>query len=298
MVVRLIDAPWSIIRSMSKRNLVEAIKLSDGRVIAAEVVVTAPPLIDKVSNVEIAAGFGADVIILNFYDVRKKVIEGLPPEINSIKKLRDFIGRPVGLNLEPVKPDRAKMLGYTEGRLASVENAEIAVNDGADFIIITANPMAGVTFRDIIKAVKEISDAVGDRVVLLAGKMHLAGIYGEQLSKEIIEELAKSGADGIIIPAPGTVPGITTDIARKFVEQAHNTDLLVMSCIGTSQEGADAETIKRIALMSKMSGADIHHIGDSGYRPGVAMPENIIALGVTIRGKRHTYRRIAQSIYR
>ncbi|MPM90657.1 hypothetical protein SDC9_137779 [bioreactor metagenome] len=46
-----------------------------------------------------------------------------------------------------------------------------------------------------------------------------------------------------------------------------------------------------------MAGADIQHIGDCGTF-GIALPENIMALSVTIRGIRHTYRRMAQSILR
>ena len=55
--------------------------------------------------------------------------------------------------------------------------------------------------------------------------------------------------------------------------------------------------IRQIALMCKMAGADIHHIGDSGYM-GMALPENITAYSVAIRGKRHTYRRMAMSLVR
>lgn len=53
--------------------------------------------------------------------------------------------------------------------------------------------------------------------------------------------------------------------------------------------------IRKIALASKVCGCDIHHIGDSGYRMGVAVPENILELSITVRGVRHTYRRIAAS---
>ncbi len=298
MIPRLLDASWSEIRSMSKDDLVESIRLSEGRVIAAEVVVTAPSLIDKVSNVEIAASFGADIIILNFYDVREKRIVNLPTEISNLSKLRDFVGRLIGVNLEPVKKDVAKELGYSEGRLATVENAQMAVEDGADILVITANPMAKVTFREILAALREIRENVGDSVMILAGKMHLAGVYGEQLTGDIIHEFARNGADGILIPAPGTIPGTTIEFGKEIVDKAHEENLLVMSCIGNSQEGSDEETIKRIAFLGKMIGADIHHIGDSGYRSSVAQPENIMAYSIVIRGKRHTFRRIAQSILR
>ena len=70
-----------------------------------------------------------------------------------------------------------------------------------------------------------------------------------------------------------------------------------MTAIGTSQEGADESTVRQIALMCKMCGTDLHHIGDSGY-VGMALPENILAYSIAIRGKRHTYTRIASSINR
>ena len=67
-----------------------------------------------------------------------------------------------------------------------------------------------------------------------------------------------------------------------------------MTCIGTSQEGSDTGTIRRIVLECKMAGTDIHHIGDSGYM-GMALAENIFAYSVAIRGVRHTYRRMASA---
>ena len=70
-----------------------------------------------------------------------------------------------------------------------------------------------------------------------------------------------------------------------------------MTTVGTSQEGADEQTIREIALQAKMAGTDLHHIGDAGY-PGIAVPENIISYSVAIRGRRHTYRRMARSINR
>ena len=85
--------------------------------------------------------------------------------------------------------------------------------------------------------------------------------------------------------------------AAELIKTAHEKGVLAMTTIGTSQEGADEATIRQIALMSKMAGADIHHIGDSGYM-GMALPENITAYSVAIRGKRHTYRRMAMSLVR
>ena len=63
------------------------------------------------------------------------------------------------------------------------------------------------------------------------------------------------------------------------------------------ESGADVATIRQIALMCKMAGADIHHIGDTGV-PGMALPQNIMAYSIAIRGERHTYHKMAQSVNR
>ena len=68
----------------------------------------------------------------------------------------------------------------------------------------------------------------------------------------------------------------------------HSRGKLALTAIGTSQEGADVATIRQIALMCKMAGADIHHIGDTGV-PGMALPQNIMAYSIAIRGERHNY---------
>jgi len=99
------------------------------------------------------------------------------------------------------------------------------------------------------------------------------------------------------MPAPGTVPGVTVEMVRELVSYAHSLGCLTITAIGTSQEGADVATIRQIALMAKMTGTDIHHLGDAGYG-GMSLPENIQAYSVAIRGIRHTYRRMAASVNR
>ena len=49
--------------------------------------------------------------------------------------------------------------------------------------------------------------------------------------------------------------------------------------------------------MAKMTGTDVHHLGDCGLF-GIALPENLMAYSITIRGRRHTYRRMAMSLLR
>ena len=101
------------------------------------------------------------------------------------------------------------------------------------------------------------------------------------MTKEDIQAFAEAGADIILMPAPGTVPGLTLEYIKELVGYAHSLGCLTITAIGTSQEGADVATIRQIALMCKMAGTDIHHLGDSGYG-GMALPENLQAYSVEV----------------
>ena len=224
----------------------------------------------------------------------------------TVREVKRLTGRMVGINLEPVEESYASdnketLWEMSAGRYATVENAIQAQKMGVDLIVLTGNPGNGVSNPAIISSLKAISEAVGEKIMLAAGKMHASGIIGEGgeniITKEDIRQFAEAGADIILLPAPGTVPGITTEYVRKLISYAHSLKKLTITSIGTSQEGADTDTIKRIALECKMAGTDIHHIGDSGY-VGMALPENIMAYGTVIRGIRHQYHRMAQSIRR
>jgi hypothetical protein len=305
---RLIDCNYSDIQRMDAGNLMQAIRYSEGRVIASEIIASAQPLVDKVSNVELAAAFGADILVLNLYDVNEPRINGMPPRDGSqdsnlsfgqvfdgqgrtLRDVREWTGRPVAVNLEPVEYSHA---GASEGRLATARNAEKAVNQGANLILVTGNPGSGVTMAAISRALKEMKAATGDSVITFAGRIHAAGTGEPVVAEKDIQLLADAGADGVILPAPGTVPGITLDISYSLVNAVHQAGLLAWNGIGTSQEGAQEQVIEQIAMMSKMSGADVHHIGDSGMF-GIAPPKNIYAYSLAIRGRRHTWHRMASS---
>ncbi len=307
MVKRLLDCYASELSSLRGRDLVESIRLSEGRVVAAEVIATAPPLLDGISNAELAAAMGADLVLLNFYDVTQPQVTGLPskgdragwarfaPGIGATPaEVQRLTGRLVGLNLEPIENPEAIT---TTGRLASPENALAAFEQGAAFLVITGNPGTGVTTQGIARSVDAIRKQVGDRLVLLAGKMHAAGTHEGLVTLGNIDALAGAGADGLVLPCPGTVPDLTVEAARAIVHAAHAQGLIVMNTIGTSQEGASVTVIEQLALWSKMTGADIHHLGDAGYI-GIAVPENIMAFSIALRGRRHTWRRMAASILR
>ncbi|MBP3685112.1 MAG: haloacid dehalogenase-like hydrolase [Oscillospiraceae bacterium] len=306
---RILDCQSSDFAKMSRDELLAAIAGSEGRTIACETIGAIMPMLGDITNAEFAAAMGADILLLNMFDVQKPHIQGLPktePDL-VIRKLKELTGRPIGINLEPVEqvlssedPDE-NMWAMTNGRKATMENAEKAVALGVDFILLTGNPGIGVTNEAIEQTLKRYKQAFGDKIILAAGKMHASGILTEGaekiITKEDISAFADAGADIILLPAPGTVPGITMEYVKELVNHAHSLGCLTITAIGTSQEGADIATIRQIALMCKMTGTDIHHLGDAGYG-GMALPENIQAYSIAVRGIRHTYRRMAGSVNR
>jgi len=123
---RIFELTMKDIERMDKNTLIETIKTSEGRTVMAETIVTVPPLIYGVSNMELAATFGSDMITLNFFDFQKPFIFGIddieinfsagPSEVQKIveiasknaedfdyiKRLKKIVGRFIGVNIEPV----------------------------------------------------------------------------------------------------------------------------------------------------------------------------------------------------
>lgn len=307
MAKRILNCTASELASYTARELLEAIAGSEGRVLAGECIGITQPLLTDITNAEVVASMGADIVLLNMFDVKKPVIQALPAvePMETVREIKRLTGRMVGINLEPVEDGENEnddtLWQMTEGRMATASNALLAAQMGVDMVLLTGNPGNGVSNRAIVDSLKAIRSAVGDRMILAAGKMHASGVITEAaeniITKEDIRAFRDAGADVILMPAPGTVPGITMEYVRELVAFSHSLGALTITSIGTSQEGSDTATIRQIALMCKMAGTDIHHIGDSGY-VGMALPENIMAYSVAIRGIRHTYRRMAQSINR
>ena len=302
---RILDCKASDFLAADPKELLQSIAASEGRVVACETIGAIQPMLGEITNAEFAAAMGADILLLNMFDVQNPVIRGLPqcaPE-DTIRVLKKLTGRPIGINLEPVEQvvEVDEMWAMTEGRKATVANAHRAADMGVNFILLTGNPGVGVTNEAILQTLRAYKREIGDRIILAAGKMHASGVVGEGAEKIITREdiaaFAEAGADIILMPAPGTVPGITMEYIRGLVSFAHSLGCLTITAIGTSQEGADTATIRQIALMAKMAGTDIHHLGDTGYG-GMALPENIQAYSIAIRGIRHTYRRMAASVNR
>ncbi|NGQ96982.1 haloacid dehalogenase-like hydrolase [Brevibacillus sp. SYP-B805] len=303
---RLLDCTASDFRNMTGKELKQSIKAAEGRVLLAEVISACTPLYPAVTNAEMAAAFGADLILLNFFDVFHPAVEGLSVEDPDqvVTTLKAYTGRPIGLNLEPVDlqaKQAEELVTLPQGRIASEATFREAKRLGFDFVCLTGNPKTGVTNAEIAKAIRTARQSMGEETLIIAGKMHGAGVEGEA-GEEIVGEsdivrFIEAGADVILLPSPGTIPGITLEASKRLVNLVRKHGALSLLATGTSQEGADEATIRQIALFSKMAGADMYHIGDAGVA-GMAIPENIMQYSIVIRGKRHTYVRMAASILR
>lgn len=309
MVKRLISANSSDMLKMNGEELKQSIKASEGRVVLSENVVVHEPL-DGITTSEMAAAFGADMILLNVFDVFNPLVLGLYEgegtlitakvhnDGKTVKRLQKLVGRPIGVNLEPVDPD-AKMLEdrltIPEGRMASKKTLKEAEKLGFNFVVLTGNPGTGVTNEQIAKNIVTAKKVFSGLVI--AGKMHGAGVDEVVVSEESVEQFLKAGADVILVPAVGTVPGFDEAELKKIVQQVHKSGALVMSTIGTSQEGSGHNFIENIAIKNKICGVDIQHIGDAAW--GIQSPiENIFALSKAIRGERHAIVRMSRSINR
>ena len=313
---RIFELTTKDIETLSKKELKEIISLSEGRTVVSETIISYTPYIREVSNVELAASFGADMITLNTFNFNAPFIWGIHPEIDAlqnigtlakkieaqieanladkdyIRKIRQLVGRLIGVNLEPVPAGSTYEPGYCLTR----ENLERAKAYGFDYVVITGNPNTGITHETICEGIRLAKEVLGDDTLIIAGKMHGAG-SGNLYDVACVRDFVECGADIVLFPAPGTVPGFDLELAKQMVNAIHEAKGLAMTTIGTSQEGSSESVIEQIALLAKMAGADLQHIGDCGTF-GMALPENIKKLSVTIRGIRHTYRRMAQSILR
>ncbi len=292
---RLLSCFTSDFNKMSGQDLKNAIKASEGRTVLSENIAGRRSVTGDVTNSELARAFGADLILLNGIDVYNPVIDALPESDEPIKLVKKLTGRPIGLNLEPVdlKADMMEEIEIIpEGRICSEATLKKIEKMGFDFVCLTGNPGTGVTNSQIAEGIKLAKKHFSGMVI--AGKMHSAGVDEPVANLDVVKEFIESGADVIMLPAVGTVPGFTQGEMEKAVKYIKENGALSMSAIGTSQESSTRETIRQIAIMNKIAGVDIQHIGDAGYS-GVANFENIMELSIAIRGVRHTVRMIAAS---
>lgn len=126
----------------------------------------------------------------------------------------------MGINLEPLSQDKLKTTQLSKGRIANKDTAKRALELGVDYIVLTGNPSSGVDNQTIVDALKDIRSVVKDDLVLAAGKMHASGSLKEAgeniVTVQDVGQFIDAGEDIILLPAPGTVPGITQEYINPW----------------------------------------------------------------------------------
>ena len=286
---RLLDFSASDFLSVRPMEIKQAILASEGRTVMAENVASSSNFLAGVTNAELERAAGADLILFNALDLFDPQIVGIPDNIEEspVEWIKKAIGRPVDIKAS-MNEARSEI---SIGRIVSPKTLKQANKLGFNFICLTGNPGTGVT-NDAIKHAIELSREHFDGLII-AGKMHGAGVDEPVMNLEIAKQFVETGIDMLLVPAPYTVPYFMEQDLKEIADyvRSHNKGksiedkVLLLTANGTSQDSSDSDTIKKIALASKACGADIQHIGDS--LNGICLPENIFALGQAIRGYRH-----------
>lgn len=317
---RLLTSSPQTILGYDARQLREAIAMSEGRTVVGVARVRGPNICDGVSNMELCAAFGCDIIALGLYDPHNPYFPGLPnrerrePDDTilaqvqadlgrgwTLREMRELVGRPISAALygtEKGFPDRMEQ-SFAKV-LSTPENARLLVDQGVDIVQV----MDWLTpLPDLVAALRDIKSEIGDEALLTFARPNGWGLFGHKANRtfitdEEIDAVISAGVDVVEIPAVGTIPLFGPQLVERLVKRIHNGGALANVWIATSQEGATPETVRQIAYESKIAGADMFTISDVWLTESVPDPENILALSIAIRGKRHTYRRMAFSIRR
>jgi hypothetical protein len=314
---RLLTSTPRQILGYGRSQLLRAIRMSEGRTVVAVARVRGPAACDGVSNMELCAAFGADIIGLGLYDPHDPYFPGLPNKVSepesdallgkvqvdlgrgwSLAEVRQLIGRPIAAAMYGTAacfPD--EMEASFVRVVACVENARLLADQGVDIIQVMdwlSEP------ADIADLVRDIASEVGQETIISFARPNGWGLFGHLGRPEFftdgeLQDLIAAGADIVEIPAVGTFPGLTVNKVGHWAETIHQAGALCNMWIASSQESADQATIRAITLDSKQAGADMMTISDVWLNESVPDPENILALSVALRGRRHTYRRMAFS---
>lgn len=302
MTKRILDAAASDFFSMNAAQLAQSIRETEGRTISAEVICTYEPPVEGVTHAEIAAAFGADIITLDHYDPDQPLIRGLPSSIASqpdiLRQLKRMIGRPIAVNMAVTRQNEG---GWLYTRRYSPERLEKLVQQGADIVFLYGDSATGQTAREVAAAAHEARRRYGDSLMLVGvPDVYFPAPVNEairQQYRQAHQEIIEAGAQCIGLVMPGSKQSWRLEDTAALVDHVHQLNGLVWLILTGSVEGSPLENIQQMALNAKMVGGDVYRLDEAGLA-GMPLPENILEFSLTIRGKRHTYRRMALSVLR
>lgn len=261
-----------------------SIRSAQGRTLLSELDGCFSTLFDGVTNAEIASAFGADLLMLKRLNWKTHEFCGMAYD-NPVAELRRLSGVGVGVNMN-MSPEY--------GDFCVCEDAAIDeyVSMRPDFLSITGYRFPSVTTESVLERI----EATRNR---WDGFLNVHFVLSEYADLDPDRYLAfvDAGADMITMPVPGTVQGITEERLLPVVDAIRERGALVSLTTFTSQEGSDTDTVRELALSARRCGSDVFAFGDANIC-GTPEPEDIMAASLAMRGKRHTYVRMARSAAR
>ena len=302
-LTRFIDCTYDQMEEMNAPEMKRSILMSEGRVLCAQTNSMCVNHVAGVTNLEVCAAMGSDMIMVNTYHLGN---DQYNPSFKNLtfQRLKELSRCCLGIYLECSRQSSGSdfTLGgsdYLAGRIATKENLEKIMELGAKFVVLGGNPGQGTKLDIVIESVRKAKEIVGNKCLIMAGKWEdgvdekvLGDPMADYDAKEIIQKLVEAGADVITLPAPGSRHGITVECIRDLVTYTHQLGAAALCFLDSSVEGADEDTIRMISLWMKQTGADIHATGDAGY-VGMPVPENIYTMSIALRGRRFTFKRMA-----
>jgi len=302
MIKRILDATASDFLSMNAMQLAQSIRETEGRTVSAEVICSHEPPIESVTHAEIAAAFGADIITLDYFDPDKPIIRGLPEHIaaqkNILLQLKRMIGRPIAVNMAITCQEEG---GWLYTRRYSPQRLEKLVQQGADIVFLYGDPTSGQAAQQVAEVAHYISSHYNEALMIVGvPDVFFPPPINEtvrQKYRQAHELILEAGAQSIGLVMPGSKQSWRTEDTAELVDHVHQLGGLVWLIMTGSVEGSPCENIRQMALNAKMIGGDVYRLDEAGMA-GMPLPENILDFSLTIRGKRHTYRRMALSILR
>ena len=103
MAKRILNMTPLELTNLTKEELLSAIAANEGRMLASETIGITLPLLTDVTNAEFAASMGADLILLNMFDVREPRIMALPnvEPMETVREVKRLTGRTDEVGDEP-----------------------------------------------------------------------------------------------------------------------------------------------------------------------------------------------------
>ena len=168
MVKRILDANRSDFLKMNSKDLNDSIRSANGRTVCAEIECDRSSLIDGVSNLEIVASMGADILVLANFDVNEPYIDEIPQDLLKnqpiFTNLKEFVGRPIGVNL--LVEDHHNEKTHT-CQVFNMDNVERLVSEGVDIIFLIKQQSTGATIDSVNRAVQSIHKKFNDKVMIV-----------------------------------------------------------------------------------------------------------------------------------